>query len=168
MPSGVRDARAIARWDEEVDVLVVGLGAAGAAVALEAAGAGVDTLVLERASGGGGTSAMSGGVIYLGGGTALQKACDFDDSPEEMFKYLMASCGPRPDEAKVRLYCEGSVEHYDWLKAQGVPFKPAFYYGCSGEPPTDDGLVWSGSERAHPFCEIAVPAPRGHVPRVEN
>jgi 3-oxo-5alpha-steroid 4-dehydrogenase len=37
--------------------------------------------VLERAGGGGGTSAMSGGVLYLGGGTALQKACGFEDSP---------------------------------------------------------------------------------------
>jgi 3-oxo-5alpha-steroid 4-dehydrogenase len=168
MASGVRDSREIGRFDAEVDVLVLGLGAAGAAAALEAAGAGVETLVLERAGGGGGTSAMSGGVLYLGGGTALQKACGFDDSPEEMFKYLLASCGESPDEAKTRLYCEGSVEHYDWVVAQGVPFKPVFYYGCSGEPPTDDGLVWSGSERAHPFHEIAVPAPRGHVPRMEH
>ncbi len=134
-------------------MLVLGLGAAGAAAALEASRAGADTLVLERAGGGGGTSAMSGGVLYLGGGTALQKACGFDDSPEAMFQYLMASCGDGPDEAKVRLYCEGSVAHYDWLVAQGVPFKPVFYYGCSGEPPTDDGLVWSGSERAQPFCD---------------
>jgi 3-oxo-5alpha-steroid 4-dehydrogenase len=38
----------------------------------------------------------------------------------------------------------------------------------SGEPPTDDGLVWSGSERVHPFCDVAVPAPRGHVPQVND
>jgi 3-oxo-5alpha-steroid 4-dehydrogenase len=81
-----------------------------------------------------------------------------------MFDYLMASCGEGPDEAKLRLYCEGSVEHYAWLVEQGVPFKPVFYHGCSGEPPSDDGLVWSGSERAHPFRERAEPAPRGHVP----
>ncbi len=168
MTSGVRDAREIPSWDEQVDVLVVGLGAAGAAAALEASRAGAETLVLERAGGGGGTSAMSGGVLYLGGGTALQKACGFEDSPEQMYAYLAASCGPSPDDAKLRRYCEGSVEHYEWLVAQGVPFKPAFYDGVSGEPPTDDGLVWSGSERAHPFREIAVPAPRGHVPRLEH
>ena len=168
MTTGVRDPRDVSRWDEEVDVLVVGLGAAGAAVALESARAGAETLVLERAGGGGGTSAMSGGVLYLGGGTALQKDCGFEDSPEAMFRYLMASCGDGPDEAKLRLYCEDSVEHYEWIVAQGVPFKPVFYDGCSGEPPTDDGLVWSGSERAYPFREIAAPAPRGHVPRMEN
>jgi len=166
--SGLRDAGDVRRWDEECDVAVLGLGAAGAAAALEAGRAGADTLVLERAGGGGGTSAMSGGVLYLGGGTALQRACGFEDSPEAMFAYLMASSGESPDEAKMRLYCEGSVAHYDWLVEQGVPFKPVFYHGCSGEPPTDDGLVWSGSERVHPFCEIAAPAPRGHVPKMEH
>ena len=85
----------------------VGLGCAGARVALEASRAGAETLVLERAGGGGGTSAMSGGVLYLGGGTALQKACGFEDSPEEMFKYLMASCGDGPDEAKLRALLRG-------------------------------------------------------------
>ncbi len=164
----VHDSGEIARWDAEVDVLVLGLGCAGAATALAASAAGAHTLVLERAGGGGGTSAMSGGVLYLGGGTALQTACGFEDSPEEMFKYLAASCGESPDEAKLRLYCQDSVEHYDWLVEQGVPFKPVFYYGCSGEPPTDDGLVWSGSERAWPYCDLARPAPRGHVPQMEH
>ena len=168
MSSFIRDAKESVPWDEEVDVLVIGLGVAGAAAALEASSLGAETLVLERAGAGGGTSAMSGGVVYLGGGTGLQKACGFEDSTEEMFKYLMASTGLSPDEAKIRLYCEGSVDHYDWLCAQGVPFKQTYYHGTSGEPPTDDGLVWSGAERAHPFCEIARPAPRGHVPQVEH
>ncbi|MEM7409429.1 MAG: FAD-dependent oxidoreductase [Myxococcota bacterium] len=158
----------IPSWDDTADVVVVGLGAAGAATALEASAAGVDVLVLERAGGGGGTSAMSGGVLYLGGGTPLQKACGFEDSPEEMEKYLQASVGLSPDEAKLSLYCEGSVEHYAWFVAQDVPFKAVFYEGVSGEPPTDDGLVWSGSEQCHPYCDIAVPAPRGHVPQQEH
>lgn len=168
MSTLIRDAHEIKSWDEEVDVLVAGLGAAGAAAGLEASAQGAKTLVLERASGGGGTSAMSGGVVYLGGGTALQRACGFEDSAEEMFNYLMASCGDAPDEAKMRLYCEGSVAHFDWLCAQGVPFKHTYYHGTSGEPPTDDGLVWSGAEQAHPFCDIARPAPRGHVPQIEH
>ncbi|MBW2267117.1 MAG: FAD-dependent oxidoreductase [Deltaproteobacteria bacterium] len=168
MATGICRPEDISKWEREVDVIVVGLGAAGAAVALEASAAGAETLVLERAGGGGGTSALSGGVLYLGGGTALQKACGFEDSQEEMFKYLLATVGEAPDEEKLRLYCEQSCEHYDWLVAQGVPFNPVFYYGCSGEPPTTDGLVWSGSERSYPYCEIAKPAPRGHVPAREN
>ena len=81
MKTEVLDAGSIAGYDEEVDVLVIGLGCAGASTALGAVEAGADTLVVERAGGGGGTSAMSGGVIYLGGGTALQKACGFEDTP---------------------------------------------------------------------------------------
>lgn len=76
----------------------------------------------------------------------------------------MASCGPAPDAAKVRRYCEDSVEHYHWLVDRGVPFKPVFHPGYSGEPPNDDGLVFSGSENAWPFAGLAAPAPRGHVP----
>jgi len=166
MKTEVLDAGSIAGYDEEVDVLVVGLGCAGAAAALGAAEAGAETLVVERAGGGGGTSAMSGGVMYLGGGTALQKACGFEDTPEEMLKYLQASIGSGRDDAKLELYCDGSVEHFDWLVAQGIPYKESFYYGQSGEPPTDDGLVWSGSENVHPFRDIARPAPRGHVAAV--
>ncbi|MDG2335717.1 MAG: FAD-dependent oxidoreductase [Myxococcota bacterium] len=168
MTSTIREADDTVQWHEEVDVLVLGLGAAGAAAALEASALGAETLVLERASGGGGTSAMSGGVIYLGGGTGLQKACGFEDSEEDMYRYLMASTGLAPDQTKISLYCEGSVDHYNWLCDQGVPFKQTFYHGTSGEPPTDDGLVWSGAEKAHPFKDIARPAPRGHVPQVEH
>jgi 3-oxo-5alpha-steroid 4-dehydrogenase len=159
-------AGAAPRYSEECQVLVVGLGAAGAAAALAAAAAGADVLALERASAGGGTSAMSGGVLYLGGGTPLQKECGFEDSAEEMFKYLMASCGPRPDAEKIEAYCRGSVDHYHWLVDQGVPFKAVFYPHYSGEPPTDDGLVYSGSEEAWPYSGMAVPAPRGHVPQI--
>ena len=89
----LRGAADVARtgWDDEADVVVVGYGCAGASAALGAREADVDVLVLERASGGGGTSATSGGLIYLGGGTATQKLLGFEDAPEEMFKYLMAA-----------------------------------------------------------------------------
>jgi len=163
-----RTVAELGHWHHDTDVAVVGLGCAGAAAALEAVAAGADVTVLERASGGGGTSSMSGGVIYLGGGTALQKACGFEDSPEEMYRYLMAACGDLPDEPKIRLYCEHSIEHYEWFVGHDVPFKAVFYPHYSGEPPTDDGLVFSGTEDAYPYNEVARPAPRGHVPQTPN
>ena len=63
MSNLIRDFNEVDRWDDEVDVLVVGLGAAGAAAALESSACGAETLILEQAGAGGGTSAMSGGVI---------------------------------------------------------------------------------------------------------
>jgi 3-oxo-5alpha-steroid 4-dehydrogenase len=155
----------IGSWDLEADVVVVGMGAAGASAALGAAEVGADVLVLEASGGPGGTSAQSGGLIYLGGGTPIQIECGFEDSAEQMFRFLMAACGPDADEAKVRLYCDGSVDHYHWLVDQGVPFKAGFYPEPGIEPPTDDALVYSGGEDAYPFDRIATPAPRGHKPQ---
>ena len=166
-PTRLRELREVASWDDEADVVVVGLGAAGACAAIEARRAGAEVVVLERASGGGGTSALSTGQIYLGGGTPIQKKCGFEDSPDEMFKYLMASCGPAPDEAKIRLFCDHSVEHFHWLVEQGVPFKASFY-GDGSYTPTDDCLSYSGSELSHPYPGIARPAPRGHTVQHEG
>jgi len=50
-------------FDDTADFIVLGLGAAGASAALEARAGGLDVLVLERASAGGGSSALCGGYI---------------------------------------------------------------------------------------------------------
>ena len=148
---------------------MVGYGTAGAAAAAEAVAGGASVLALERTgSWQSAAGSLSGGLIYMGGGTALQKACGFDDSPDEMFKFLMAAMGPGADEAKTDVYCSESVDHFDWLVACGVPFKPTFWEEPAWEIPGDDGLMYSGGENAHPFDEIARPAPRAHVPRMGN
>ena len=161
------DAADLGPADLECDVLVVGFGCAGAAAAYEAATAGADVLVIERASGAGGSSALSGGEVYLGGGTALQQECGVTDSPEQMRAFLLEALGPDCDEAKVDAYCQGSVEHYDWLVARGVPFTPGIWDSPTWVPPTEDGLMWLG-EAAHPFPTVATPAPRGHRPTAKD
>lgn len=161
---GPERARADDAFDETADVVIVGFGGAGASAAIAARAAGASVSILESAETGGGTTALAGGILYLGGGTGLQKALGYEDTTEGMFDYLMASSGPHPDESKVRTFCERSVEHYDWLVKLGVPFKASFYKGIS-LPLTDDGLLYSGSEKAWPFNKIAKPVPRGHKPR---
>lgn len=66
-PLEVDDAAAVA-WTEEADVVVVGWGAAGACAAIEARAQGASVIVVDRFEGGG-ASALSGGVVYAGGGT---------------------------------------------------------------------------------------------------
>ncbi len=156
-------ASAVDAWDDEADVLVVGYGCAGASAAWEASTAGADVLVLERFSGPGGTSALSGGEVYLGGGTSVQKACGFEDTPAAMAAFLRTALGPGVDEDKLQAYVEGSVDHFSWLSDLGIPFQPSLYDDPSWMPPTDDGLMWLG-ERSWPFTELAEPAPRGHRP----
>ncbi len=150
-------------FDHEVDVLVVGAGCAGAAAACEAAAAGATVLVLERASGGGGSSAQSGGELYLGGGTSVQQACGFEDDADNMYRYLEAALGPHVDEDKLRLYCDGSVEHFEWFRSCGITFRESLYDAPTWMPFTQDGLMWLG-ENAWPYDELARPVPRGHRP----
>jgi 3-oxo-5alpha-steroid 4-dehydrogenase len=166
-PRRARASEDSERWHLETEVVVIGLGAAGACAAIEARRAGAGVLVLEAAAAAGGSTRLSGGELYLGGGTALQKQLGYEDSSEEMFKYLVASSGPGADEEKIRIYCERSPEHYAWLVEQGLEFKPAFYPEHH-DPPGDQGLRWGGSEATHPFNRIAKPAPRSHIVRQQG
>ena len=154
----------VASWNEAADVVVVGFGAAGASAAYEAALAGADTIVLERAGDAGGAAAMSDGFIYLGGGTPEQQEAGFEDSVENMRAFLTAACGPAPDADKIDAYCTSSLEHREWLVARGVRFLGAVVPDANGTSPIDgEGLMFTGGENAWPYDEIATPAPRGHV-----
>ena len=108
---------------------------------------------------------MSGGVVYAGGGTALQKALKITDSVEQMYRFIALAGTVHPPLDKIQLYCEGSVEHFDWLVAQGIPYTEKF--SLSKELPMgDESLYFSGNELAWPTRDLAARAPRGHVPGV--
>lgn len=147
---------------EECDLLIVGMGIAGACAAIEARMIGLDVTVLERATGGGGTSALSEGVIYLGGGTRLQQDLGVEDDPASMFAFMDACCGVA-DKDMLRRFCEGGVEHFDWLEARGVPFRRELYKDKHICPPNGPGLFSTGNEKVWPFREIARPTYRGHL-----
>jgi succinate dehydrogenase/fumarate reductase flavoprotein subunit len=151
----------VTSWSDEVDVVVIGFGIAGGCAAVSAAAAGARVLVLERAAAAGGTTAMAGGHFYLGGGTAVQQATGHIDSPEEMYKYLVA-VSREPEHDKIRAYCEGSVEHFNWLEDLGFQFERSYYPEKAVIQPNTEGLMFTGNEKVWPFKDQAVPAPRGH------
>lgn len=153
----------VPQWDFETDVAIIGFGATGACAAIEARAVGADAILFERASGSGGASALSGGEIYIGGGTDAQIAAGFHDTVEDFTAYLKAAGGPCVDEAKCELYGREALAHYQWLKDQGVPYRGNYLPGKVIEPTDDSTLIWSGSEAATPFRLQAKPAPRGHV-----
>jgi len=158
-------AAEVAAWDMETDIVIIGFGATGACAAIEAKQAGADVKLFERNSGSGGASGLSGGEIYLGGngGTEVQRAAGFEDTTEDFASYLKMAGGPCADEAKCDLYAQEAVNHFNWLKAQGVPYRGNYMPGKIIEPMDDTTLIWSGSEAAAPFYKSAKPAPRGHV-----
>ena len=158
---GVIEAGAVDQWVDEADVVIIGLGCAGVCAAIEAREAGADVLVLERASGGGGVTALAAGHLYMGGGTRVQKAVGVEDTADDMYTYLLMNT-PDPDEEKIRLYCDQSVDHFDWLVERGVPFNDTMCKGKEVLQMTDECLIWSGNEEVYPFREKAKPAPRGH------
>lgn len=158
-------ASTVPAWDLETDVVVVGFGAAGACAAIEARQAGAQVIVLEVAGVGGGSAALSGGEVYVGGngGTDVQREHGFEDATEDFQKYLMLAGGPAADAERVAIYADNGVAHFNWLRDQGVPFKGTYLPGKWIEPTTDDTLLWSGNEKAWPYPDHARPAPRGHT-----
>ena len=149
-------------------MLVVGHGVAGGAAAIEAARAGADTLVLERMTRGGGATALSTGLTYFGGGTRVQRACGFHDSIDDMRESVALAAGQGADPERVRLFCERSVEHFEWFCALGVEYNDSHCAAKVTHPVTDECLLFSGNEQAHPFAVRARPVPRGHKPAREG
>jgi 3-oxosteroid 1-dehydrogenase len=91
-PSGTRGSIGSANALDipaEVDVIVVGSGASGMAAALSAASRGARVLVLESEHLVGGTSAISGGAIWVPNHNYSYKALGTTDSREDGRIYLM-------------------------------------------------------------------------------
>ena len=147
--------------EQDYDVIVVGFGLAGAAAAIEAADRGARVLVLDSAYGGG-ASALSGGVVYAGGGTRYQREAGYQDSPENLYNYLKQEVGDAVDEPTLRRFCDESPQMIPWLEQQGVSFGSSVAPYKTSYPTDAHYLYFSGNENAHPYRLAASPAPRGH------
>lgn len=149
------------QWDITVDVAVVGFGGAGASAAIEACDQGASVAVLERFNGGGSTK-ISGGIVYAGGGTAIQAQAGVEDTPENMFNYLVRETGDAVCESTLRHFCENSAGNIEWLMQQGVPFEASLCPFKTSYPSNQYYLYYSGNESFPPYSDTATPAPRGH------
>lgn len=88
----------MASWDLSVDFLVVGSGAAGMTAALRAHSLGGETLIVEKSPYYGGTTAISGGVVWVPN-NPLMARLGITDSTEDALRYLEAVTNgtSRPD-----------------------------------------------------------------------
>ena len=159
-PERVAGPDAVA-WDAHCDFVVVGCGGAGLAAAIEGAEAGLRTVALDRSNGGGST-AINGGIVYAGGGTAIQKQAGVEDTPEAMFQYLKGDVQGVVSDDTLRRFCESSAAMLDWLMARGVRFDATRYDSKTSYPPPGYHLYHSDSSLAAARAAAARPAPRGH------
>jgi 3-oxosteroid 1-dehydrogenase len=106
------------------DVAVVGSGAAAMVAALAAARHGLRVVMLERTATVGGTSAMSGGLIYAPG-SKLAVAQGHAADTEEVMLYLRAVARRPLDEHAIRAYLNAAPAVADFLVDEGVAMRLA-------------------------------------------
>lgn len=139
-------AETSAKWDKEVDVLVIGFGATGAAAAIEAHDAGARVAIVEKAPVAGGSSALSGGIVYAAG-TSVQRSLGIQDTSEGMYKYWMAANQGLLDPQIMQLLADQSADVIDWLIKLGVQIPSNLLY-------------YSGLEEQ--YATVTTPVKRGH------
>ncbi|MFE3223031.1 3-oxosteroid 1-dehydrogenase [Nocardia sp. NPDC059228] len=157
----------------EFDVVVVGSGAAGMTAALTAAYRGLSVTLIEKSRLFGGSTARSGGGIWVPNNPVLQ-AAGVPDSPELARTYLKAVVGDRVPEAKQRAFLEQGPEmfryigarskHWDFAYDRGYSdYHPEFpgglAQGRSIEPKPIDGRLLGGD--LHKINQPTMSAPKG-------
>ncbi|MGN7778274.1 3-oxosteroid 1-dehydrogenase [Mycolicibacterium sp. 22603] len=152
------------------DVVVVGSGAAGMVAALTAAHQGLSTVVVEKAPHYGGSTARSGGGVWIPNNEVLQRD-GVKDTPAEARKYLHAIIGDVVPAEKIDTYLDRSPEMLSFvlknspLKLCWVPNYSDYY------PETPGGKATGRSVEPKPFNakklgpdEKGLEPPYGKVP----
>jgi succinate dehydrogenase/fumarate reductase flavoprotein subunit len=98
----------------ECDVLVVGSGAAGMAAAVTARHRGLDVLIVEKEPRFGGTTARSGGWLWIPG-TSLARAFGIHEAPDAARTYLRHEAGNNFDAARVDAFLAAGPEAVDFF-----------------------------------------------------
>lgn len=98
----------------ECDVLVAGSGCSGMSAAITARYRGLDVLIVEKEPRFGGTTARSGGWLWIPG-TSLAKAYGIEEMPEQARTYLRHEAGNNFDAARVDAFLRAGPEAVDFF-----------------------------------------------------
>jgi 3-oxosteroid 1-dehydrogenase len=110
-------------WDETADFVIVGSGGGSMCAALACVDMGLRPLILEKEPLVGGSTAMSGGILWIPG-NALMAEAGVPDSPELGLKYLQGLVPEQPGStlARKQAYVNTGPKMVDWLRSKGIPF----------------------------------------------
>ena len=111
-------------WDATVDVVIVGSGGGGMVAALTAADAGASALVLEKQKLLGGSTAMSGGIVWVPNNPVMQ-AVGVPDSHEDAmvhFEAVVGDVGPCSSFERREAFLTAGPEMVAFLQQVGVRF----------------------------------------------
>nr|WP_280357165.1 3-oxosteroid 1-dehydrogenase [Nocardia otitidiscaviarum] len=123
--------------EHSYDVVVVGSGAAGMTAALTAAHHGLRAVLIEKAAHYGGSTARSGGGVWIPGNKAL-KAAGRPDDREEARTYLHSIIGDVVPADRIDTYIDRGAEAFDFvldhtpLKMKWVPGYSDYYPEAPG------------------------------------
>jgi succinate dehydrogenase/fumarate reductase flavoprotein subunit len=110
-------------WDRQVDVVVLGSGGAGLTAALTAAASGASVEVFEKAPTVGGTTAVSGGVVWI---PAHNRSPDGELTPADALRYLRAQSLGSMDDELVETFVRTGPAMLDFVEAHsGLRFEIA-------------------------------------------
>jgi 3-oxosteroid 1-dehydrogenase len=102
-------------WDHQVDFLVVGSGCGGLTAALTADADGLDTLIIEKAGVYGGSTALSGGNIWIPNNPTLKRE-GLADSRADVRGYLDAVVGDRVPGANIDAFIDNGPLVMEFLE----------------------------------------------------
>ena len=141
----------------DVEIVVVGAGAAGLSAALTAQEKNANVLVLEKGGITGGSTVRSGGKI-LAAGTPWQEKQGYTDNADMMYEYLMSF--DRDDimnEELVMTFSKGSAENLQWLEDRGVQVQDVEYIHSALTPWRVHNTMGGGGQTSGHGGQITAP-----------
>ena len=102
-------------FDHSVDLLVVGSGAGAMTAAIRAKDLGADVLLVEKTELYGGSSAMSGGSLWIPCNHLMKHDGIIDDTPEEALEYLKDITEGQVPEGKLHKYIDEAAKMLEYM-----------------------------------------------------
>jgi 3-oxosteroid 1-dehydrogenase len=131
-------------FHREVDVLVVGSGGGGMTAALKADADGLETLVVEKSPQFGGSTALSGGGIWVPGAPSQRRA-GYSPSQDSTLEYLRQITDGLVSDARLRQYVDAAPEMMEFLEKTSPWFEFVWKPGYADYYPELPGGSQRGS-----------------------